>query len=330
MSMLGHNSSSFGEALVEEVEGVLSDANKKLFHYVQWHLADYITGTEGMSPEQEGIYIRFLVRLYDRGKPFPDDDRFMATIMSLDVRRWRRVKCDLVRFGKVTVRSGGLTNPRFERERQKRAVELQKQADATRLYWEKKRAEKAPSEESRGEVGAKSAGSPREVRAIYREKPNKINESGKHPNQQTRDQRLDTREKEEKDNTTTSLQEAACGRGNEVAELNGATFVIQTKIAKWIRPYEPDYRTARDWMTNACQIYGGEVVRDAFAAMEAKIASGDVIGAPLKLMTAICKGEKARREKAEAPPPVEKKPDSMPDHIWKRLQADKARAMATQ
>jgi uncharacterized protein YdaU (DUF1376 family) len=189
MSMLGHNSSSFGEAFVEEVEGVLSDANKKLFHYVQWHLADYITGTQGMSPEQEGIYIRFLVRLYDRGKPFPDDDRFMASIMSLDVRRWRRVKCDLVSFGKITVRAGGLTNPRFEKERLKRADELQKQADATHKYWEKKRAEKAASEESRGEVGEKSEGSPREVPPISDEKPNEINKTGNTPHR-----RLETRD----------------------------------------------------------------------------------------------------------------------------------------
>lgn len=325
MSGIGHNSAAYGEGLCEEVEGVLSDANKKLFHYVQWHLADYITGTQGMNPEQEGIYIRFLVRLYDRGKPFPDDDRFMASIMSLDVRRWRRVKCDLLSFGKITQRSGGLTNSRFEKERLKRAEELQKQADATNRYWEKRRAEKATSDESRGKVGQKSGQSPREVPAIIAEKPNEINETAQHPNQQTRDQRLETREKKERDNTAASVQEAARVPLDEIEGLNGATFLVHGKIARWLRPYEPDYRTAREWLTNTCQIFGGEAVRNAFAIIDAKIASGDVIGAPLKLMTAICREEKAKQDKAKAPP-VEVRPDHIPPGVWAKLQADKAKA----
>ncbi len=196
MGGIGHNSGAFGDDPCEAIETVLDDDTKKLFHYVQWHLADYITGTQGMSPEQEGIYIRFLVRLYDRGKPFPDDDRFMSSLMSLDVRRWRRVKVDLVTYGKITVRAGALTNSRFEKERQKRAAELRRQADATAKYWERKRSEKETSEESRGEVGAKSVESPREVQATFVEKPKEIKETAQHPTLQTRDQRLETREEE--------------------------------------------------------------------------------------------------------------------------------------
>jgi len=45
MRGIGDNSAAFGEDLIESVERVIADAGKKLFHYVQWHLADYITGT---------------------------------------------------------------------------------------------------------------------------------------------------------------------------------------------------------------------------------------------------------------------------------------------
>ena len=189
MSGIGHNSATFGEEICEDVERILSDDRKKLFHYVQWHLADYITGTQGMSPEQEGIYMRFLVRLYDRGKPFPDDDRFMASIMSLDVRRWRRIKTDLVSFGKIIIRSGGLSNSRFEKERQKRAEDLRKQADGTRRHHEKRRQQKQSAQEDRPDFAPTSPRLREEVQPKCGEKTNEINGSGKHLTSQTRDQR---------------------------------------------------------------------------------------------------------------------------------------------
>jgi uncharacterized protein YdaU (DUF1376 family) len=197
--MIGHNSASYGQEIDPPVETILGDDHKKLFHYVQWNLADYITGTQGMTPEQEGVYMRFLVRLYDRGKPLPDDDRFMSSIMGLDIRRWRRARTDLVAFGKIIVRAGALTNARFEKERLKRAEELQKQAEATRKYWEKRRAEKATSEESRAEVGAKSAGLHRDVSEKFDEKPNKINETDEHPNRHTRKSRVQSLEERKED-----------------------------------------------------------------------------------------------------------------------------------
>jgi uncharacterized protein YdaU (DUF1376 family) len=200
--MIGHNSASYGQEIDPPVETILGDDHKKLFHYVQWNLADYITGTQGMTPEQEGVYMRFLVRLYDRGKPLPDDDRFMSSIMGLDIRRWRRARTDLVAFGKIIVRAGALTNARFEKERLKRAEELQKQAEATRKYWEKRRAEKATSEESRAEVGAKSAGLPRDVSEKCDEKPNEINEIDEHPNRHTRKSRVQNLKEEERKEET--------------------------------------------------------------------------------------------------------------------------------
>src|SRR5688572_1550192 len=92
---IGHNSSPFDEVLRDEIETVLSDDHRKLFHYAQWHIDDYIAGTVGLTPELEGGYIRFLMRLYQRGKPLPDDDRFMATCMNLSIRVWKRIKDSL-------------------------------------------------------------------------------------------------------------------------------------------------------------------------------------------------------------------------------------------
>lgn len=302
MSGYGHNSESFGELLLtDEVETVLADDTKKLFHYVQWHLADYITGTQGMSPEQEGIYIRFLVRLYDRGKPFRDDDKQMAMIMSLDVRRWRRVKEELVTFGKITIRSGGLTNSRFEKERLKRAAELRRQADATQKYWDKKRAEKGTSEESRGEVGAKSEGSRGEVQANSSKKSFKINETDQHPTMQTRDQRLEIREERKKEDTpppSPPVTARESGGGSEISGLNGATNLIISKLAGWINPIMPDTRTARTSVENFVGLYGSDVVRDAFAKLEAKMLHGDIVARPIPYLAGECGRIKSRKAAA--------------------------------
>lgn len=154
MDMRGHNSASFGEAL-GHVETILPDDHETMFRYAQWHIGDYITGTMGMQLEQEGAYMRFLVRLYQRGKPLPDDDRYMATCMNLSVRVWRRVRDGLIAVGKIIAKCGCLTNSRFERERQIRAATIRKQAEAARLRWERERSEKM----GLTEVSAKFAGS---------------------------------------------------------------------------------------------------------------------------------------------------------------------------
>jgi uncharacterized protein YdaU (DUF1376 family) len=136
MDMRGHNSAAFGETLAE-VETVLGDDHETVFHYVQWHIGDYIAGTDGMVLEIEGAYMRFLSRLYRRGKPLPDDDLLMASTMGLTTRVWRRVKQVLIGFGKIIARNGSLTNARFEREREARAAEIKKRSAAATARWEK-------------------------------------------------------------------------------------------------------------------------------------------------------------------------------------------------
>jgi uncharacterized protein YdaU (DUF1376 family) len=174
MHMLGHNSAPFGETLAD-VDTILGDDHETVFHYAQWHINDYVNGTVGMQLEQEGAYIRFLMRLYQRGKPLPDDDRFMAICMNLSVRVWKRVKESLIAVGKIISKCGCLTNARFEKERRARADIARKQAEAARLRWERQRAEKM----GLTEVSAKFAGSLDEtsakLSANFDEKLNEIN-----------------------------------------------------------------------------------------------------------------------------------------------------------
>lgn len=173
---IGDNSAAYGEDLRAEVETILGDDHETTFRYAQWHVGDYITGTMGMQLEQEGAYIRFLMRLYQRGKPLPDDDRFMAMAMNLSIRVWKRVKDGLIAVGKIISKAGYLTNSRFEKERQVRAETMRKQAEAARLRWQNHRREKG----GLGEVSGKFAGSLDETSpklpANASKKPIKIND----------------------------------------------------------------------------------------------------------------------------------------------------------
>jgi uncharacterized protein YdaU (DUF1376 family) len=141
MSRIGHNKPPV-EKKVPDLDSLLDEEPEKLFIYASWHIGDYITGTMGMTLEMEGAYQRFLMRLYQRGKPLPDDDKFMSMVMSLTTRVWKRVKAALIDAGKILLRAGCLTNSRFEKERIKRAEQRRKQIEAGIKRWEKDRAEK--------------------------------------------------------------------------------------------------------------------------------------------------------------------------------------------
>lgn len=324
MNMLGHNSAAYGEALHPEVETILSDEHETVFRYAQWHIADYITGTLGMQLEQEGAYIRFLMRLYQRGKPLPDDDRYMATCMNLSVRVWKRVKEGLIAVGKIIAKCGCLTNARFERERQIRAATARKQAESARLRWEKGRSEKT----GLTEVSPKFAGSldetSRKLAANFDEKLNEINVPIITDHMLTINQQPITN----KDITATSSPVAARGMLDDIDGLNGATVLMQTKIAKWMNPVMPRHHEARTWLTSTVQLFGSDVVRDAFAAVEAKHASDDIVGSPIKLMTAICQQKAAELKSAKSGNPVATRPKNWhdeQDEIRAKLKAARAR-----
>lgn len=246
MNGQGHNSAAYGQELREEIETVLHDDHKKLFHFAKWHIDDYLLGTEGMKLEHEGAYMRFLMRLYQRGKPLPDDDRYMSTLMRLSIRVWKRVKDSLISIGKIIVKRGCLTNARFEKERQERAEQLHKQADATRKQWERQRAEKAGN----GEVSAKFEESSDEVSPKLSqtegEKPNEINGSKGGQPYITRESKNLEKEEDSDPNGSgavapRSLREmvwneglAWCRERSTVPEAK-----LRTRFGRWVKDHGP-------------------------------------------------------------------------------------------
>lgn len=75
---------------------------------------DFIAGTMGMSLEERGAYSLLLDMMYDRGKPVPDDAKYISHIMGVNVRRWNRIRERLITLDKIAAEDGALTNLRFK------------------------------------------------------------------------------------------------------------------------------------------------------------------------------------------------------------------------
>jgi uncharacterized protein YdaU (DUF1376 family) len=124
-------------SLRADLEVILKDEDRIRFLEIDWHIGDWIGGTLGMSLEIEGAYCRLMNRLYQAGKPLPNDDRIMSQVMGLSLRIWKRIKDTLVEAGKILIRAGCITNSRFEKERQRAAERTRQQSANAQARWSK-------------------------------------------------------------------------------------------------------------------------------------------------------------------------------------------------
>lgn len=96
-------------------------------------------------------------------------------------------------------------------------------------------------------------------------------------------------------------QYGATQSGGEILGLNGATSLIVNKLAGWINPMMPDHRTARASVENFVGLYGSDVVRDAFAKLEAKNLHGDLVARPIPYLASECARLKVGKDKPKKP-----------------------------
>jgi uncharacterized protein YdaU (DUF1376 family) len=68
----------------------------------------FLAGTGELSLEQCGAYIRLINLLYSRDDVLPDNDAAIARIIGCQVRRWQRLKADLIELGKIRIDNDGL------------------------------------------------------------------------------------------------------------------------------------------------------------------------------------------------------------------------------
>lgn len=96
--------------------------------------ADFIMGTASLDLEARGAYSLILDLLNERDRPIPDEPRFLAGVLNCSVRKWNGIRQTLLDAEKIVLNHRGeITNPRFERERVKRADDHEKAVDFGRI-----------------------------------------------------------------------------------------------------------------------------------------------------------------------------------------------------
>lgn len=77
--------------------------------------SNFIAGTMALTLEEKGAYSLCLDLIYDRGEAIPDDERWLAKVCGVSVRKWRTLRASLIKHGKIIAKDGYLSNERAER-----------------------------------------------------------------------------------------------------------------------------------------------------------------------------------------------------------------------
>jgi len=93
---------------------------------------DFIDGTIGMSLELKGAYCIVIDLIYARGGEIPDDDRWLAGVCGVSVRKWKSLRAALIEAGKIVVENGMITNFRARKELETFAKLSRKRAESGR------------------------------------------------------------------------------------------------------------------------------------------------------------------------------------------------------
>ncbi|WP_208442508.1 YdaU family protein, partial [Bartonella raoultii] len=84
--------------------------------WIRFHLYDWISGTDGMTLEQRGVYITLLVRMYDKKAPIKTDFETLARVCHCSQKKLATIIEYLIRNDKLIEIDGGLWNARVEEE----------------------------------------------------------------------------------------------------------------------------------------------------------------------------------------------------------------------
>ncbi len=84
--------------------------------WIRFHLYDWISGTDGMTLEQRGVYITLLVRMYDKKAPIKTDFETLARACNCSQKKFATIVEYLIRDNKLIEIDGGLWNARVEEE----------------------------------------------------------------------------------------------------------------------------------------------------------------------------------------------------------------------
>ncbi|WP_375628490.1 DUF1376 domain-containing protein [Bartonella sp. TT67HLJMS] len=84
--------------------------------WIRFHLYDWISGTNGMTSEQRGVYITLLVCMYEKKEPLKTDFQTLARVCHCSQKKFAAIVEYLMRNNKLVETDNGLWNTRVEEE----------------------------------------------------------------------------------------------------------------------------------------------------------------------------------------------------------------------
>lgn len=90
--------------------------------WMPWYVADYLGDTQHLDTLEHGAYCLLLMTYWRRGKALPDDDKWLATVTGLSLKRWKKVRQKIVEL--FSQREGHLIHKRVEEEIVKASARL--------------------------------------------------------------------------------------------------------------------------------------------------------------------------------------------------------------
>ncbi|EJF79403.1 hypothetical protein MCO_00969 [Bartonella sp. DB5-6] len=84
--------------------------------WIRFHLYDWISGTNGMTSEQRGVYITLLVCMYEKKEPLKTDFQTLARVCHCSQKKFAAIVEYLIRNNKLVETDNGLWNTRVEEE----------------------------------------------------------------------------------------------------------------------------------------------------------------------------------------------------------------------
>lgn len=272
--------------------------------FVRFYPSDWRSGCIGLTPEEEGVYMRVCAHFWETGVKLSLDDANAASRLMLDVRMWRRIKAKLISKGKLHVSEDGIFNPRAEKEltaANRAAKKDDAQADLGaprgapdrepedgRNQVEGWNSGAHPLETPKNEVSAKSERSLGEVSENFAEKANEINGPKKEPIASNLSQKENTK--------PVSSESRAADGPEEISGLNGSTAEIVRGVAKLLNNLAPDYAFARQMVASNVGLYGPNAVRDGYAELQADLADNKVRVPSAKTLLGYFKTASERRK----------------------------------
>ena len=91
---------------------------------------DWLAGTVELTLEEEGAFIRICALIYSKGRPIPDDDRWLSSMFRVSTRKWQTLRQALIEKEKITISDGLIHQERCRKELEKGANIARKRAES--------------------------------------------------------------------------------------------------------------------------------------------------------------------------------------------------------